>query len=185
MSQAATIDPAQADELLLSVADQLFFARGTGDVSMVEIRDRSGVSLRRLYSLYPSKSDLVTAWLRHRHEKWMAGFAGQVEDRLSHGDLPVDAIFNALEGWMTETVFRGCGFINTHAESNELTDAQRSIIRDHKRSLGAYLDTLVPRGAAVAVIVDGAIVQASIFASPEPIRLARLAAQALTAWEPS
>lgn len=181
MSPAATIDAAGANLASLTAADELFYGRGVVAVSMAEIRDRSGVSLRRLYSLYPSKSDLVAGWLRHRHESWMAGYSGRVEGRLARGDEPVDAIFTALEVWMTETGFRGCGFINTHAESSELTDQHRSIIRDHKRSLAAYLDTLVPNGATVAVIVDGAIVQASIFCNTEPIQLARHAARALIA----
>lgn len=181
MSPAATIDEAGAACAALDAADELFYGRGIVAVSMAQVRDRSGISMRRLYSLYPSKSALVAAWLRYRHESWMAGFAERVERRLTVSDAPVDAVFTALETWMTETDFRGCGFINTHAESSELTDEHRSIIRDHKQSLAAYLDTIVANGATIAVLVDGAIVQAAIFSDPTPIHLARRAAAALIA----
>lgn len=180
MNPAATIDDQAAEAALLTVADELFYQRGVGAVSMAEIRDRSGVSMRRLYSLYPSKSDLVVRWLEHRHETWMAGFRQRVERRLANRDSAADAIFSALAEWMTETNFRGCGFINTHAEYAELTDAHRSVIRGHKRSLADYLESLTPHGRALAVLVDGAIVQASIFASTEPIQTARQAAALIT-----
>jgi AcrR family transcriptional regulator len=180
MSPAATLDAAAADRAALSAADDLFYNLGVTAVTMGDIRDRSGVSLRRLYSMYPSKSDLVTAWLRDRHERWMTDFADRVEGRMRDGEVPVDAIFAALEEWMIETRFRGCGFINTHAEAGALTDEQRGIIRNHKAALASYLMTLLPEGEAVAVIVDGAIVQAAIFASAAPIDHGHRAARALS-----
>ena len=74
-----------------------------------------------------------------------------------------DAVFSALEAWMTETGFRGCGFINTHAEGSNLTEDHRAIIRSHKEAVAAYLESVTREGRAIAVIVDGAMVQAAIF----------------------
>ena len=180
MSPAATIDAVDGERVALEAADELFYSRGVGAVTMGEIRDRSGVSLRRLYSTYASKSDLVAAWLRHRHTSWTTGFRARVEERIDSGDAEIDSIFAALEAWMTETDFRGCGFINTHAESSELTDEHLEIIRSHKEALASYLETLTPEGRAIAVVIDGAIVQAAIFGSTEPIQHAHRAAKALT-----
>lgn len=179
MSPAATLDASQSEQAALRAADDLFYNRGVAAVTMGEIRDRSGVSLRRLYSMYPSKSDLVSAWLRHRHDEWMAGFAERVDRRRQAGAAPVDAVFSALEAWMTETGFRGCGFINTHAEGSNLTEDHRAIIRSHKEAVAAYLESVTREGRAIAVIVDGAMVQAAIFGTVEPIHHARRAATAL------
>ena len=184
MSPSATLDAGEAREASRRAADELFYRRGVAAVTMADIRDESGVSLRRLYSMYPSKSDLVSAWLHYRHGEWMAGFEAQVTSRLDAGDGPVDAVFSALELWMTETGFRGCGFINTHAEVGDLTEQHREVIRMHKRAVADYLETLTPIGPAIAVIMDGAIVQASIFESAEPIRIACRAASALTTGSP-
>jgi len=74
---------------------------------------------------------------------------------------------------MIETEFRGCGFINTHAELTELSSQHQEIIRDHKRAFAAYLDAITGNGEALAVLIDGAIVQASIFSNIEPIESAR------------
>ena len=181
MSPAATLDAAGARAVALRTADHLFYERGVAGVTMAAIRDESGVSLRRLYSLFPSKPDLVAAWLDHRHGEWMAAFEASVAAKMGSGLDPVDAVFSALEAWMTETDFRGCGFINTHAEASELTEEHRDIIRRHKRVLAEYLEKLVPYGSMVALIVDGAIVQAAIFGTAEPIHIAHRAAAALTA----
>lgn len=180
MTPPPTIASADAERVTLEVADELFFTQGVAAVTMAKIRDESGVSLRRLYSMYPSKSSLVAAWLEHRHQRWMAGFQGRVDARLAAGDDPVDASFSALEAWMTETGFRGCGFINTHAEANELTDEHRRIIQMHKKAVATYLSSLTPIGEPLAIFIDGAIVQAAIFESPEPIRVAHRSARTLT-----
>ena len=110
----------------------------------------------------------------------MTDFADRVKGRMGDGEAPVDAIFAVLEEWIVETRFRGCGFVNTHAEAGALTDEQRGIIRNHKAAFASYLRTLIPEGDAVAVIVDGAIVQAAIFASAAPIDHAHRAARALS-----
>ncbi len=180
MSPAPTVDRAESESAALAAAGDLFYEHGVAAVTMSEIRDRSGVSLRRLYNLYPSKADLVSAWLHRRHQTWTDGFAHRVEQRVQSGDIAVDAVFGALEAWMTETGFRGCAFINTHAEASNLTDDHREIIRLHKEAFASYLQSLTPEGDALAVIVDGAIVQAAIFTSPDPIHHAHRAAKALT-----
>jgi AcrR family transcriptional regulator len=185
MSPTSTLDDASAMEALEQTAGDLFYARGIVDVSMADIRDASGLSMRRLYNLCPSKSDLISMWLRARHASWTADMARRISERLAAHDAPVDAIFDSLAEWMIDTDFRGCGFINTHAESSELTDDHRQIIRDHKRSVAMYMLTITPCGDAIAVLVDGGIVQAAIFASVEPLRLAQYAATALVAQEGS
>lgn len=158
---------------ILETADRQFYTRGVTAVTMADIRDDAAVSLRRLYSLYPSKTELISAWLEFRHRRWMAQFTGLVETRIAAGDTPIDAVFAALEAWMLETDFRGCGFINTHAEASELTDEQRTIIRAHKRALTEFLQAITGEiGEGLGPLVDGAIVQASIFRTIEPIRAA-------------
>jgi AcrR family transcriptional regulator len=183
MSPAATIDDAHANAALLRAADDLFYRRGISAVSMMEIRDSSGLSMRRLYTLAASKSDLISLWLRHRHTTWMASFADRVDQNLAAGDSVVDSIFGALRSWMIATEFRGCGFINTHTELHELTEDHRNIIRTHKAELATYLGSLSNNGPALAVIVDGAIVQASIFDRVDPIEIGRLAASTMTTQE--
>ncbi len=185
MSPAATFTVDHADRLVLDAADSLFYERGISGVGMAEIRDASGVSLRRIYALYPSKRDLVAAWLNDRHDRWMHWFTGTVDRHTARGTDPVLAAFDALREWRRSPGYRGCAFINAIAEPMEIDDAHRAIVADHKRSLVRHLATLsTPTRSrtpawftdALAVLIDGAIVQSAIFGSDKPITAARKAA---------
>lgn len=171
---------AEVEARILDAADSLFYAHGVDDVTVATIRDAANVSMRRLYSFASSKAELVALWLQYRHIAWTAGFAQRIDENIAAGAEPVDAIFAALTNWMTETRFRGCGFINTHAGASDLTAEHETIIREHKAALAQYLDTVAGKGDVLAVLIDGAIVQSSIFANADPIHLAHRAAKALS-----
>ena len=80
--------------------------------------------------------------------------------------------------------YRGCAFINTLAETSEMDDSHRTIIAAHKRDLVGHLAHHAARDhttappwlpAALAVIIDGAVVQCTILASSSPLDTARSA----------
>jgi len=188
MSPAATLTIDESRAAVLRAADELFYARGIAGVAMSDVRDASGVSMRRLYTMYPSKRDLVAGWLADRHETWMAWFTTSVERHIAAGSDPVMATFDAIADWVTSPDYRGCAFINSLAETHEIGDSHRRIIAAHKRDLIDHLAHLAARShpgapawlpAALGVIVDGAIVQCTIFASTEPLGAARSAVHQL------
>jgi AcrR family transcriptional regulator len=188
MSPAATMSIDEARRSVLRTADDLFYAHGISGVVMSDIRDASGVSMRRLYAMYPSKSELVAAWLTDRHDTWMAWFASSVERHVSGGADPVLATFDAIAEWVATPGYRGCAFINSLAETSEVDDTHRTIIAAHKRDLVEHLARLAKRdhppapswlASALAVIIDGAIVQCTIFANTDPLDAARSAARQL------
>ena len=179
MSPAATIDVDDARRRVLDAADELFAPLGIGAVTMADVRDRSGVSMRRLYSLHPTKADLVAAWLRHRHERWLDWFDDEIHRRTSAGSTATDAVFDALADWLETTGFRGCAFVNTLAETGGLDDETRRIISHHKRSLVEHLARHSEHAAELGVLVDGAITRSAVFASTEPCRIAAHIARTL------
>lgn len=179
MSPAATLTVDDARTAALAAANALFYERGIGAVRMADIRDQSGVSLRRLYSIFPHKSDLVTGWLEYRHKTWIDMFTAGIDSRLANGEEAIDAVFGSLGDWLVATQFRGCAFVNALAETAEVTDEHRNVIRHHKQSLIDLLSRFTDEAAALAVIIDGTIVQAAVFTSIDPVRAARSAATPL------
>ena len=188
MSPAATLDDDRARAAVLRSADAVFYARGVAGAGMADIRDDSGVSLRRLYGLYPSKRELVAAWLTARHTTWMEWFEGAIERRGAAGEEPLLAAFGALAEWASSPGYRGCAFVNTAAETTEIGDTHRRIIADHKEGLLTYLTSLAEEGGyaepdrlgrMIGVLLDGAMVEAAVLASPAPISAARDAAATL------
>ncbi len=188
MSPAATIDDDEATRAILQAADALFYARGIAAVTMSDVRDRSGVSMRRLYALHPSKGDLVAAWLTERHRTWMNWFTVTVDRHIAAGTDSLLATFDALREWISSPGYRGCAFVNAIAETAEIDDRHRTIIAEHKRDLLAHLTALATRdhlGApdwlvpALGVLLDGALVQCAVFGDDRPLVAARAAAHHL------
>lgn len=147
---------------------------------MAEVRDASGVSLRRLYRLYPAKPTLIASWLEYRHHRWLDWFDSEIDARVAAGHDVVDAVFNALAEWVEETNFRGCAFLNTLAETGDLTEEHRRIIGEHKHAISTRLADRLGSGDLFAVLVDGALVRSAALRSTAPIDAARTAAHLLT-----
>ena len=188
MSPASTISDDEAERAILRTADDLFYARGIGAVTMSDIRDHAGVSMRRLYSHYPSKADLVAAWLHERHRTWMNWFTVTVDRHVATGTDALLATFDAIGEWIASPGYRGCAFVNAIAETAEIDARQRTIIADHKHDLIRHLTTLATRDhpsapdwvpAAIGVLLDGALVQCAVFDTDDPLAAARTAARCL------
>jgi AcrR family transcriptional regulator len=176
-----------ARERALDAAELLFYGRGIQTVGMDAVRTSSGVSLKRLYQLFPSKEDLVEAYLRRRDGNWLRGLAAHV-DAVPEPAERVLAVFDWLHDWFTEDGYRGCAFVNSFGELGATSPAVARAARDHKEAFQHYLDELVtaaglPRelGAAVDLLAEGAITTSAISGSPAPARRAREAAATLMA----
>jgi len=185
VSPAATLDNDEARAAVLRSANAVFYERGIAGVGMADIRDDSGVSLRRLYSLYPSKQELVAAWLTDRHTTWMEWFTSAVDRRRTAGEEPLLGAFEAIAEWASSPGYRGCAFVNSAAEAAEINDTHRRIITVHKESLLTYLVSLAVDGGyeeperfgrMMGVLLDGAMVEAAVLRSCEPVVAARAAA---------
>jgi AcrR family transcriptional regulator len=178
----ATVDH---QTLALDAAEELFYSRGVHAVGMDDIRDASGVSLRRLYQLFPHKEDLVTAFLERREVTWRTGLTTHV-DRHTDPDERILAVFDWLRSWFSEPTFRGCAWVNSYGELGATSSAVAELARDHKLTFRRDLRRLVRaagRPAALAdhllLLAEGAITTAAITGTPQPARQAKAAARKL------
>ena len=184
----------QTDDRVLAAADRLFYERGIAGVSMAQLRDEAGVSLRRLYQLHPTKRELVAAWLTTRHEQWMAWLTGEVDRRVAATGIdPVLAAFDSVSAWAAAPGYRGCAFLNSLAEAGEIDATHRAIVAGHKQDLDAWLASQLRQGhpdapawlaQALGVLLDGAIVRAVVQTSTTPVIAARAAAAELLEHHP-
>ena len=173
---------------MLDAASELMTARGVRAVGMDDVRDRAEVSLRALYGIFPTKQDLVAAWLDDRHDRFASWLTGATRDAPLHAPAQVAAAFGALERWAAHESFCGCVFVRSVAEQPD--DRTYEIARAHKQWLrDFFLDRLQacgvpaaqPLSLQLAVLFDGAMVQAALGAGPDAARAAReLAVLAVT-----
>lgn len=178
-------DTAQAQ--VLQTAGALFYGLGIQAVGMDAIRDAAGVSLKRLYQLFPTKDELVEACLRERDR----AVRDSLERVTAHAATPRDrilALFDWLDEWFREPDFRGCGFINAFGEMAASSPRVTVAVHDQKVWLREHIGELVrlangPDRLAdqLFILANGAMVTAAIFGSPEPARQARVAAEHLVA----
>ncbi len=181
------MDDGAARTRALDAAEELFYARGIQAVGMDELRDRSGLSLRRLYALFPGKEELVVAVLERRDERWRRRLAGHVAAVPEPAER-IPAVFDWLGEWFAEPGFRGCAWINSNGELGGVSAAVAAQAREHKRRFRADLGRLVadaglpdPLTDELLVLAEGAMATAGITGSPEPAAHARRAARTLLA----
>jgi AcrR family transcriptional regulator len=73
----STLTPAA--ERILDVAGRLFYANGIHAVGVELIAGQAGVTKKTLYDRFGSKDELVTRYLRRRHERWCRHVLAVVE----------------------------------------------------------------------------------------------------------
>ncbi|MBU4213432.1 MAG: TetR/AcrR family transcriptional regulator [Actinobacteria bacterium] len=179
------IDDWAAREQIVTAADRLFYGRGVQAVGMDAVRAQAGVSLKRIYALFPSKDDLVVAVLHHRSRRWDAGLAAATATVESPRDKLL-AVFDFLADWFVEEDFRGCAFINSFGELGALSPQVAAAAREQKASFQGYVAALVRAAGApeslapqLAILAEGAQTTAAIAGTPDAARQARDAAATL------
>ncbi|MFF4345788.1 TetR/AcrR family transcriptional regulator [Streptomyces sp. NPDC001530] len=176
---------AVAREQALDAAEDLFYGRGIQTVGMDDIRGASGVSLKRLYQLFPAKEQLVEAYLERRDIRWRQRLADHV-DQCEEPEERIAAVFEWLRHWFAEPGFRGCAWINSYGELGATSPRVTAQVRAHKKAFKEYLGGLVADAGLPALLTDqlyllaeGAMVTAGITRSTEPAEQAGEAARLL------
>ncbi|SCG73533.1 TetR/AcrR family transcriptional regulator [Micromonospora inositola] len=133
-------------ERILDTAAGLFYRYGVRAVGMKQVIDAAGCGKNLLYTHFPSKNDLVAAYLREcRRERARsaAAAAGEVP-----GDDPAAQLL-ALVGEIVTTVgrpeFRGCAFRIYLTEFPDDQSEPARLARDYLRDSRAEIDRLVAR----------------------------------------
>jgi len=159
-----------ARERILLTAHELFYREGIRATGIDRVIAESGVAKVTFYRHFPSKNDLIRAYLEYRHRRWVAWFT---EALARHGGGP-DAIVPALGEWFRDEHYRGCAFINSVGELGGVLPEVVEITRRHKQDMTTAIANVLPASGqrskiaqAVALAIDGAIVRAQFEQSPE------------------
>jgi len=110
-----------ARERILGTAYELFSHRGVHDVGIDELVERAGVAKATLYKHFPSKDELVLAFLEQREQIWTYGWVEREARR--RGGTPEEqllAIFDLFDEWFHRDDFEGCSFVNVLLEFGDL-----------------------------------------------------------------
>ena len=172
--------PATHAERILAAADKLFYEQGIRAVGVDTIAAEAGVSKRTLYNHYPTKDDLIAAYLTARFKHVAPSDAPAREQILAY--------FDRLEQLLADGSFRGCPYVNAVTEIGDRKHAAIAIAVQFKEQRLAWYRTLLermgvkdPAGVAIQlqILVEGALASALVREDPKIARAARAAADVL------
>lgn len=156
----------EARERLLATATEIFYADGIRTVGIDRIIAEAGVTKATFYRHFPSKEDLVIAYLLGAHRAIRAS----LESTAADAD-PFD-VLRAVAGGVAVDVcrpgFRGCAFINAGAEYPDPVSRVRQLVDEHRTWFQQFLSDAFaaaghtePAAAAdhFALLRDGAMVR--------------------------
>jgi AcrR family transcriptional regulator len=149
MPAAEAIPQATPDarERILATAYELFSRRGIRDVGIDEVIERAEVAKATLYRHFPSKDDLVLAFLERREERWtLAWVEAEAKQR---GTTPEDqllAIFELFDEWFHRADFEACSFINVLLEMGPQHRVGEASVR-HLASIRSIVSRLAEEAA--------------------------------------
>ena len=106
-----------ARERILDTAYELFSRRGVRDVGIDEVIERAGVAKATLYRHFPSKDELVIAFLELREERWTLGWVeAEASDAAPRPRSSCSRSSTLFDEWFHRDDFEACSFINVLLE---------------------------------------------------------------------
>ncbi len=170
MDKVQNIQALSPKERILLTAYRLFYQEGIRATGIDRVIAESSVSKVTFYRHFPSKNELIRAFLEYRHQRWIAWFT----DALQRYGNNIDALIPALSEWFHDEDFRGCAFINAVGELGNALPEVFEITRSHKQEMTDAIESLYPPAErdkevanSIALAVDGAIVVAQFGSSPD------------------
>ena len=162
-------------EKLFQTAARLFYQHGYRAVGVDTIAAESGIGKMTLYRHYPSKDDLIVAFLRESNDEFWEYFEQSTKDAPT-GREKLLAFFEALQNYVVSPACYGCPFINVVTEYPAADYAGHQVALEHKESVRARFDQLTRESGArqpealanaLLLLMDGAYIAARMFgASP-------------------
>jgi AcrR family transcriptional regulator len=181
---------ASARDRLLAAASQLFHQNGVQATGVDSIVAEAGVAKATFYRHFPSKDDLVVAWLRDGRTRWLDHVRSDIEASAADADRRIPLFFEAVADWLEADGYRGCPYLNSGAEITEPGHPARLIIRAYLQEVEDYMDGLIAAAhyrdsrtlaAELQTLVAGSISLAVARSSRSPVMIARGAAERLLA----
>ncbi len=157
---------------LLDTAYLLFSQRGIRAVGIDELIKEANVAKATFYRHFPSKDDLVLAFLLERERVWTKQWVeAGARSRAETPQEQLLAIFDLFDEWFHRTDFEGCSFVNVLLEfggrSETPLGAASATYLENIRSVieGFAAEAEIPDPSAFAlswhILMKGSIVQAA------------------------
>jgi AcrR family transcriptional regulator len=133
---------------IIEAAGRCFYERGISAAGVDSIAAEADVSKRTLYNHFPSKDDLLLAYIVWTDVRWRQRLGRLMADV----DDPIERVLVYFDGYFEvpdHEEFRGCALINAAAEIAEPDSPVLAVLQSHKRRVHVEIEELI-REAGVA-----------------------------------
>src|SRR5262245_45732945 len=167
-------------EWILAADDTLFYSQGIRAVGVDLVAEEADVSKRTLYAHFPSKDDLIAAYLTARFRHMVPSDAPAREQILGYYDY--------LERAFSRSDFRGCPYVNAVTELSDPKHPAAGIAMQYKQERKRWFRALLERmnvanadalATQLQLLGEGALAAWLVQGDPAVARSARAAAELL------
>ncbi|HET7365404.1 MAG TPA: helix-turn-helix domain-containing protein [Burkholderiales bacterium] len=171
---------ARPGERILAAADKLFYEQGIRAVGVDAIAEEARVSKRTLYNYYPTKDDLIAAYLTGRFKQIAPSDAPAREQILAY--------FDRIAAMVADGSFRGCPYVNAVTEIGDRKHAAVALAVQFKEQRRQWYRALLERlqvkdpdtlATQLQLLVEGVLATALVRGDPGAAHAARAAAEVL------
>jgi len=174
-------------EKLFQTAARLFYQCGYRAIGVDTIATKSGIGKMTLYRHYPSKDDLIVAYLQNSNEIFWNNFEQITKDASTPREKLL-AFFESLQNYVKTPACYGCPFLNVATEYPETDYPGHKVAIEHKQSVRARFRQLANEAGAhnpevladqLFLLMDGAYMASRMFGAKNPASHVVSAAKAL------
>ncbi|MEO1093756.1 MAG: TetR/AcrR family transcriptional regulator [Cyanobacteria bacterium J06638_28] len=167
-----TLKKVSARERILAIADDLFYREGIRASGVDTIIAKSKVAKTTLYRHFPSKDDLVVAYLEGRNQRFWDLLEPSIERYANQPKQQLVAIFAWLDELLDSKDNHGCPFLMVASEfpesdypGHQVAIAHKEKLRDRLAELAklAGIESAPELSAALMLLFDGAFAQRRLF----------------------
>ncbi|KST68724.1 TetR/AcrR family transcriptional regulator [Mastigocoleus testarum] len=161
-----------AKERILAIADRLFYQEGIRAIGVDTIIAKSEVAKTTLYRYFPSKDDLVAAYLEERNQRFWESFDEVVNQHSGKPKEQLLGIFAWIDGLLSSDDSYGCPFLIVASEfpepdypGHQVAIAHKQKMRDRMEELARLIGIKKAKelSAALLMLVDGAFTERRLF----------------------
>jgi AcrR family transcriptional regulator len=142
ITPAAPTRGAHTRERIVDAAADLFYAQGLRAVSADKIIERAGITKVTFYRHFPTKDDLIVAYLERRAAWERGAILGASEAAHGNVDETIRLVSEGIGQEACTPGFRGCPFINAAAEYADADHPVRKVVDDHRAWFRSMLEKL-------------------------------------------
>ncbi len=161
---------------VFQTAARLFFQHGYRAIGVDTIAAESGIGKMTLYRHFPSKDDLIVAYLKDSHAEFWNYFEQAIKDAITPREKLL-AYFQGLQEYVTTPACYGCPFLNIATEYPETDYPGHQVSLEHKQSVRARFCQLAKEAGAAKpeiladqlfLLMDGAYMASRMFGTKNP-----------------